>query len=116
MSESNHFETIDYIVEYCGKIEEDCGFRDGADTTNQFYLTTKIALAMTECAEIIEALRKPHLPAKVEGVTLEEEEIADAVIRLFAYAQLRGFKHLGRTMQRKCEINQGRGYKFGKQF
>lgn len=76
--------------------------------------TTKLMLVVTELAEAVEGLRKP-VASSLEGFTNEEEEIADAIIRLFHYAGQ--FKlRLGDAVLAKMAKNEGRPYKHGKAF
>lgn len=76
----------------------------------------KIALIHSEVSEVLEAVRKPkafgHLSPEF---SLEEEELADIIIRVLDYAQ--GFElDVTAAMVRKHEFNRNRPYKHGKEF
>ena len=75
--------------------------------------TTKIMLVVTELAELVEGLRKPG-----EGMgdfSNEEEEVADAIIRLLDYAGAYGLR-IGEALCAKMAKNEGRPYRHGKEF
>jgi hypothetical protein len=74
----------------------------------------KLLLIVTELAECCEGIRKP-VEASIEGFTNEEEEIADALIRLLDYA---GHYHLriGAALAAKMAVNEGRPFRHGKAF
>lgn len=76
----------------------------------------KIMLVVTELAELIEGLRKPD-PAAAEtfGFINEEEEVADAIIRLLDYSGHYGLR-IGEALGAKMAKNEGRPYKHGKEF
>jgi hypothetical protein len=44
-----------------------------------------VLLVVTELAELTEGIRKPSTPSSVEGITNEEEEMADTIIRCLDY-------------------------------
>ncbi len=67
----------------------------------------------SEIGELTEAVRKPGPAAKIPGFTLEEEEAADAVIRLLDYAGWRKLR-LGAAIVAKMAYNEGRPYLHGK--
>lgn len=77
----------------------------------------KNALFTSEVAEHLEALRKPELPPSpgMEGFTLEEEELADIIIRVLDYAGHYGLR-IGQAINAKMAKNEKRPYKHGKQF
>lgn len=74
----------------------------------------KIMLVVTELAELVEGLRKPE-PASIEGFTHEEEEVADAIIRLLDYAGAYGLR-VGEALAAKMVKNEGRPFRHGKEF
>lgn len=79
--------------------------------------TTKIMLVVTELAELVEGLRKP-LETKFDGnacYTNEEEEVADAIIRLLDYAGAYGLQ-IGEALCAKMAKNESRPFKHGKEF
>lgn len=74
-----------------------------------------IALIHSELSEALEAIRKPDLSDKIPDFTGEEEELADAVIRILDYAA--GYNlPLGAAIVAKIRYNKTRPYKHGKQF
>jgi NTP pyrophosphatase (non-canonical NTP hydrolase) len=75
---------------------------------------TKLMLVVTELAECAEGLRKP-VEASVPGFTNEEEEIADAIIRLLDYAGQYRLR-IGEALNAKMAKNEGRPYRHGKEF
>lgn len=79
--------------------------------------TQKIMLVVTELAELVEGLRKPAPQLIVSDVAYsnEEEEVADALIRLFDYAGQYGLR-LGEVVLAKMAFNEGRPFKHGKEF
>lgn len=79
----------------------------------------KAMLVVTEVAELVEGLRKSE-PGTIElndGTTLtnEEEEVADAIIRLLDYAAQYKLR-IGEAILAKMAKNEGRPYKHGKEF
>lgn len=74
----------------------------------------KIALIMSELAELLEGLRA-DIESGLPGFTNEEEEVADTIIRCLDYAgqyQLR----IGEAVMAKIAKNQDRPHKHGKEF
>ncbi len=81
----------------------------------------KLMLTVGELAELQEALRD-ELPdgtkvpsVKIPGFSNEEEETADAVIRLLDFAQYRGLR-LGAAILAKMRYNESRPHKHGRSF
>lgn len=75
----------------------------------------KLGLIVTEVAEGMEAIRKPGPSEHIPEFTSEEEEVADAFIRLCDYAG--GFNlRLADAVQAKLLFNSGRPKKHGKAF
>lgn len=78
--------------------------------------TQKLMLVVTELAELVEGLRTQQGPsAKILGFTNEEEEIADAMIRLLDYSGAFGLR-IGEALAAKMAYNEGRPWKHGKTF
>lgn len=74
----------------------------------------KILLVVTELAELTEGLRK-DIPSSIEGFTNEEEEVADAIIRLFDFAGQYKMQ-IGDAIGAKMAKNENRPFKHGKLF
>lgn len=78
--------------------------------------TQKIMLVVTELAELVEGLRTVEGPsAKILGFTHEEEEVADAIIRLLDYSGAFGLR-IGEALSAKMAHNEGRPWRHGKNF
>lgn len=81
-----------------------------------FGYATAIGLLHAEVSELLEEAREasPHASSKVPGVTAEEEELADVIIRALDYAAARGFSwSLGSTIRKKLLYNLSRPYRHG---
>jgi NTP pyrophosphatase (non-canonical NTP hydrolase) len=76
---------------------------------------TKIALIHSELSEMLEGLRGKKMDDKLEHRTMEETELADALIRIFDYAGGYGLD-LGGAVMEKLAYNRQRPYKHGKEF
>lgn len=78
---------------------------------------TVLMLVVSELSELLEELRVGgRESAKIDGFTSEEEELADAVIRILDFAGRKGYR-LGAAILAKHEYNKSRPYKHGnKQF
>ena len=77
---------------------------------------TIIMLIVSELAELLEEMRVGgRESAKIDGFTSEEEELADAVIRILDFAGRKGYR-LGSAILAKHEYNLGRPRKHGKLF
>lgn len=72
------------------------------------YKALRLLLIVSECAEVLEAMRK-GTPEQ------EAEEVADIMIRILHYAADEGID-LDREVAKKMEKNRGRPYKHGKRF
>lgn len=78
--------------------------------------TQKIMLVVTELAELVEGLRTAEGPsARILGFTYEEEELADAIIRLLDYSGAYGLR-VGEALAAKMAHNEGRPWRHGKTF
>lgn len=75
---------------------------------NPSFPSEKVALIMSEGAEVLEALRDGD-------EELEAEECADIIIRVLDYAAFRGFS-MNEKVAAKMEKNRGRPYKHGREF
>lgn len=76
--------------------------------------STKIMLVVTELAELVEGIRKPAV-SSIPPFTNEEEELADAIIRLLDYAGQYELR-VGDAVRAKMAYNEGRPFKHGKAF
>ena len=76
--------------------------------------TQKIMLVVTELAELVEGLRDSK-EDETFGFTNEEEEVADAIIRLLDYAGYYSLR-IGEVLGAKMAKNEGRPHKHGKEF
>jgi NTP pyrophosphatase (non-canonical NTP hydrolase) len=73
----------------------------------------KLALVTSEVGEAVEGIRKPGNSTHTPQFTLEEEEMADILIRVFDYCG--GFNlRIGAAFTAKMEYNFTRAYKHGK--
>ena len=77
---------------------------------------TVMMLIVSELAELLEELRVGgRESAKIDGFTSEEEELADAVIRILDFAGRKGYR-LGAAILAKHAYNLSRPRKHGKLF
>ncbi len=88
------------------------GFYDDVNPSDTRHLISIVALVGTETAEMIEALRKPGKSQKIPRFTGEEEETADAIIRLLDYAGFRDLR-IDAAITAKLKYNRRRGYRHG---
>lgn len=73
----------------------------------------KYMLMVTELGEGFEGVRKPGPSDKIPSFTIEEEELADTLIRIFDYAGHFNLR-LGLAFLAKLEYNLSRPFKHGK--
>lgn len=72
----------------------------------------KYALMHSELSEGLEGVRKPGPSDKIPEFTIEEEELADTIIRIMDYAGRFGLR-IASAIVAKIEFNKSRGYKHG---
>jgi NTP pyrophosphatase (non-canonical NTP hydrolase) len=102
----------------CHRCSAEHGFWDDPKPN----LAEKVALIHSEASELLEAFRKDptadcgkQISGKPIGLTLEEEEMADIMIRVFDLAAHRKID-IGRAVRLKYEYNLTRPHKHGKKF
>jgi hypothetical protein len=82
---------------------------------NGAFTSQKNDLIHSELGEATEAQRKELLSDKIAGFSGEEEEYADAIIRILDLAARKKMR-LGEAIVRKMRYNEGREYMHGKKF
>lgn len=82
---------------------------------NPPHLPQELMLIVTELAEACEAHRTGATSDKIPEFTGVEEELADAVIRIFDTAQRHNLR-LGQAIIQKMLFNLSRPYKHGKEY
>lgn len=95
-------------------VDGDLELTKHAPTGHYLVRSTKMMLMVSELGEMLESIRKQS-ESKIEGFTNEEEELADAVIRILDYAGAYNLR-LGEAIVAKMAVNEGRPYQHGKQF
>lgn len=120
-------ETISTTAQTIFQANADKGFWDvpewakqtGGTAAAQEYIdlmkSQKLALIHSELSEALEGLRKHAKSDKIPDFTAEEEELADALIRILDYAGGFGLQ-LGEAFAAKLEYNRTRPHKHGKRF
>ena len=72
----------------------------------------KYALMHSELSEGLEGVRKPGPSDKIPAYTIEEEELADTIIRILDYAGRYDLR-ISEAIVAKLEFNKTRGHKHG---
>jgi hypothetical protein len=121
MTELQCSEGLNRLAEAINYWANEKGFWDfqkteGVLPDSKLVKNTKLLLVVSELVECMEGLRKPGShPSQLSGFTNEEEEIADAIIRLLDYAGQYDLR-IGEAVLAKMAYNEGRPYKHGKAF
>jgi NTP pyrophosphatase (non-canonical NTP hydrolase) len=120
--------TLDELANLCANLSASKGFHDDErellaliDEFGPKYRSwveaqlfqAELARAMSECAEAIEGVRKPHPDKHVPSLDNTVVELADAIIRICDIAGKRNLP-LGRALVEKLLANIARPYKHGK--
>jgi len=66
-----------------------------------------------EISEAVDGIKKEEMSVKLPGFTSEEEELADAVIRILDYGRAHDLE-LSQAIVKKMEFNKSREYMHGK--
>ena len=118
---------INELAEHLHSIAKSKGFYDAEisllslpidyDTKEKCQLAfdqASIARMHSELSEAVEALRHGNpMSEKISQYTSEEEELADAMIRIMNYCSRKGYD-IGGAIVAKSEYNEGRAYMHGK--
>lgn len=110
MADLIHMDTLARLVHASAKSK---GFYDGSDVHDIHHVLSKHALILSEVGEMVEAVRKPGPSEKTPNFSKEEEEWADAMIRLLDYAAWRNLRGYAAILA-KIEYNAGRPHMHGK--
>lgn len=111
--------TLQHLAQQINKWANEKGFwdftiSDGVLPDSKLVKNTKLLLVVSEVVECMEGLRKPA-ESSIRGFSNEEEEIADAIIRLLDYAGQYELR-IEEAVLAKMAFNEGRPHKHGKAF
>lgn len=102
---------LDILARRCHKNAKAHGFWESYRNKGEMMM-----LEVSEIAERLEAVRHQNPQSNhIPGFSLEEEEIADLIIRAMDYASGHNLR-LGDAFDAKMAFNEGRPYKHGKEF
>lgn len=104
---------LDALAKSFLSLSKEKGFWDHNPNSSE-----KLMLIVTEISEVVEHLRggtENEKSSKIPDFTNEEEEVADAIIRMLDYASARGLR-IGQAVIAKHNYNKTRPHKHGKNF
>lgn len=105
--EGSAVEFIEWFKNQCNRIAQEHGWNDkpvekGVD----------IALMHSELSEALEGIRKDLQSDHIPGFSMEEEEMADVLVRIFHYSAKHKLR-LGMALLAKMTFNETRPYRHG---
>ena len=99
--------SVNGIQALCHGLAHQSGWWKGVDETDMNVRATKLCLVHSEVSEALEGARKGLMDDHLPHRKMEEVELADAIIRIFDYAETQGYE-VGAAMVEKLIYNQER--------